>query len=432
MNTRARAADILIQVTQDGKSLSTLLATALPGIPDASDRAFVQALCYGVLRWYWRLDRLMSLLTRKPVKDERIRLLALLGLFQLRYTRVKPHAAVGETVSAAGASAWAKPLLNGILRTYQRKQAALEARLATHEASALAHPDWLADQLKQDWPAAYRDLLGQNNELPPLTLRVNRQRQTRDEFLARLAEAGIAARPSRVCDTAVTIETPLPVERIPGFSEGAVSVQDAAAQFAAGLLQLAPGQRVLDLCAAPGGKTAHLLETCPTLAELVAVDVSVERLARVRDNLDRIGQSATLIAGDALDPAAWWDRQPFERILVDAPCSATGVIRRHPDIKVLRRPADLPALAETQRRILSAAWSMLAPGGILLYATCSVIRAENEAQVVRFLAEHGDARERPITACWGIPVTVGRQILTGTDQLDGFYYACLQKAPSCA
>lgn len=432
MNTRALAANILVQVIRDGHSLSSVLEAELPELQEPGDRAFVQALAYGVLRWYWRLDRLLGFLTRKPIRDERIRLLALLGLFQLRYMRVKPHAAVGETVSAAGASTWAKPLLNGVLRSFQRDHAALETRLEEHEASALAHPEWLAGKLAKDWPEDYLALMDRNNSPPPLTLRVNRQRQTREDYLATLAECGIVAKPSRWCASAVTLDQPVPVERIPGFAAGVVSVQDAAAQFAAGLLAPAPGHRVLDLCAAPGGKTAHILETCPQLRELVAVDISAERLGRVRDNLDRIGLAATLIAGDALDPGAWWDGQPFDRILLDAPCSATGVIRRHPDIKVLRQASDLPELAAVQQRLLAAAWPMLAPGGQLLYATCSVIRAENEQNISRFLAGHHDARELPIEADWGLPVGHGRQILTGVDDLDGFYYARLEKRVPCA
>ena len=427
MNTRALAAGILVEVIRDRKSLSAALTATLPAITETSDRAFVQALCYGVLRWYWRLDQVLKRLTRKPIKDDRIRMLALLGLFQLRYTRVQPHAAVGETVAATGHSTWAKPLLNGVLRSYQREQDAIEARIEADEVSALAHPKWLAERFKQDWPDAYRTLLSENNAPPPLTLRVNRLQITRPDCLARLARHGIAATPSTVSENAVTLYQPIPVERIPGFRAGAVSVQDAAAQLAAGLLNLAPGQRVLDLCAAPGGKTAHILETCPTLGELVAVDQSAERMMRVRDTLDRLGLTATLVTADALAPHSWWNGRPFDRILVDAPCSATGVIRRHPDIKVLRQLADLQELARTQQNMLDRAWTLLAPGGQLLYATCSVIRAENEDNIARFLAEHGDARELPIAANWGVPPTHGRQILTGAGGMDGFYYARLEK-----
>lgn len=431
MNARALAADILVQVIRDKKSLSATLETQLPGIAGTNDRAFVQALTYGVLRWYWRLDKVLGCLTRKPIKDEQVRMLALLGLFQLRFTRVKPHAAVSETVAAVGGKSWARPLLNAILRTYQREQAEVEARADESESSRYGHPEWLVRRLASDWPEDYQRVLGSNNEPPPMSLRVNRLKLTRADFLTRLATHEIAARPSATAIEGVTLEKPIPVEAIPGFEAGDVSVQDHAAQLAAGLLNLEPGLRVLDLCAAPGGKTAHMRETCPELAELHAVDISAERLSRVSENLDRIQQHARLIVGDATEPAAWWDGRLFDRILVDAPCSATGVIRRHPDIKVLRQASDIGALGKLQQQILAKAWEMLTPGGQLLYATCSVLRAENEAVISRFLSQQTDAAELCIHADWGIPVLHGRQILTGMDEMDGFYYARLVKRPSC-
>lgn len=429
MNSRAVAADVLVAVIHERQSLSACLEHALSGLEKTGDRAFVQAICYGVLRWYWRLEHILGQLTRKPIKDARVRMLALLGLYQLRYMRVKPHAAVSETVSAA--SAWAKPLLNGILRSYQREQSGLEQTADQDEVSANAHPRWLIERLRRDWPAACHDILAANNKPPPLTLRVNRLRQTRDTCLTQLAGQGITAHANPVCPSAITLEQPVPVEAIPGFRQGDLSVQDAAAQLAAELLQLRPGQRVLDVCAAPGGKTAHILEVCPELEELVAVDISDERLQRVQDNLDRIGLKARLQAGDASSPESWWNGQPFDCILVDAPCSATGVIRRHPDIKLLRQPEDIPALARTQRRILEAIWPLLAPDGVLVYATCSVLREENEDVIGQFLANHADAVETPLLADWGLAARHGRQILPGELNMDGFYYARLQKSPAC-
>ena len=428
MNTRSLAADVLVQVIQDGKSLTNALEPALSGIDGSSDRAFVQALCFGVTRWYWRLDCLLSQLTRKPIKDERVRILALLGLYQLQFMRVKPHAAVGETVAAAGNRSWAKPLLNGILRTYQRETESLDALVKQHESSFSAHPPWLFNLLKRDWPANAQSILDHNNEAPPLTLRVNQHKLSRAACLTRLADLGIQANASPTCESAITLDQPIAVDSIPGFADGDVSVQDAAAQLAAGLLNLKTGLRVLDLCAAPGGKTAHILEACPELVELVAVDISENRLLRVRENLDRIGLHATLVAGDAIHPTSWWDQRPFDRILVDAPCSATGVIRRHPDIKILRKSSDIEELCRMQGQILASAWSMLAEGGQMLYATCSVLRAENEETIARFLGEHRDARELPIDAPWGKTVSHGRQILSGTDNMDGFYYARLEKS----
>jgi 16S rRNA (cytosine967-C5)-methyltransferase len=432
LNTRAIAAEILVQVVGEGKILNLALDSVLPNLPRDKDRAFVQALCYGVLRWYFRLDRILAALTRKPIKDLDVRMLALLGLYQLRSMRVKPHAAVAETVAAAGARSWAKPLLNGVLRSYQREQARLEAEADANEGTATAHPDWLVGMLKKDWPDDYAELLRRNNDAPPLVLRVNRRRQSRDAYLAVLAEAGISAGSWGIAADAVIVETPVPVERLPGFAEGRVSVQDTAAQLAAPLLDLQPGQRVLDVCAAPGGKTLHILESCLGLQELVAVDIAPERTARIRDNLERAGLAATLITADATRPDTWWDGRPFDRILLDAPCSATGVIRRHPDIKVLRQPSDIHELVELQRGILEAAWTLLGAGGQLLYATCSVLRRENERRIGEFLAAHPEARELSIEAGWGRAVSHGRQILAGDSGMDGFFYARLEKLPTCA
>lgn len=426
-NSRVFAADVLVQVVGEQKTLTHALESVLPKIPRENDRAFVQALCYGVMRWYWRLDYLLGLLTRKPIKDLDLRMLAMLGLYQLKYTRVKPHAAVAETVSAARRKAWAKPLLNGILRTYLREQSTLEARVEEKKVVAEAHPEWLASQIQRDWPGRYTEVLRQNNLAPPMVLRVNRLAISRAAYLERLAQTGISAYASPVGDSAVVLESPTAVERLPGFAEGWVSVQDSAAQLAAALLELKPGLRVLDVCAAPGGKLMHVLETCSGLKEVVAVDISPERVARIHDNLARAGLNARVLTADATDPEAWWDGQIFDRILLDAPCSATGVIRRHPDIKVLRKPSDISGLLDLQRLILDAAWPMLAPGGLLLYATCSILRQENEVRIAEFLENHSDAREVPIEATWGEAVSHGRQILTGDQGMDGFYYARIVK-----
>lgn len=427
-NSRALAADVLVQVVGEQKTLTHALESVLPKIPQENDRAFVQALCYGVLRWYWRMDSLLGLLTRKPIKDLDLRMLALLGLYQLKYTRVKPHAAVAETVSAVGRKTWAKPLLNGILRSYLREQARLETQLEGEVAVAAAHPEWLVSEMRRDWPERYTEVLRQNNLPPPMVLRVNRLANSREAYLDQLAQAGISAYASSIGDSAVVLETPVTVERLPGFSKGWVSVQDGAAQLAAPLLDLSAGLRVLDVCAAPGGKLMHILEICPDLKEAVAVDIASERVNKIHDNLVRSGLNAKVLTADAAHPEGWWDGQGFDRILLDAPCSATGVIRRHPDIKVLRKPADIDALLDLQCRILNASWSMLAPGGLLLYVTCSILRHENDVRIAEFLENHADAREVPIEANWGQAVSHGRQILTGDHGMDGFYYARLAKS----
>lgn len=430
MNIRAVAAHVIERVMFDGESLTAVLANVSPSIPEAQDRGFLQALAFGVIRWYWELDFVLRQLAKRPIKERRIEVLALLGLYQLRRMRVKPHAAVSETVSAAGASAWAKPFLNALLRNYQRQQHEIDAALDQDEIARTSHPRWLIRQLRSDWPDDYQEILRANNDNPPMTLRVNRRKTSRVEYLDLLAQNGISARPGLFGAEAILLDEALAVQRLPGFDEGWVSVQDEAPQLAAGLLQTAAGQRVLDVCAAPGGKTLHLLENEPGLREVVALDIAEERADLIRSSLKRAGLQADVRVADATRPGEWWDGKPFERILLDAPCSATGVIRRHPDIKLLRKPADIAALGQRQRELLTAIWPVLRPGGLLLYATCSVFKAENENVIEAFLLQHSDAREDPISAPWGRPASHGRQILAGDHGMDGFFYARLAKAGS--
>lgn len=427
-NTRTVAASALQDVVVERHSLTAALGKRLPAMPDARDRAFVQALCYGVLRAYQPLEFLLGRLALKPILDHEIRLLALIGLYQLRSMNVKPHAAVSETVEAAHRKRWAKPLLNAVLRNYLRRKEELEAQAHEDSASRYAHPAWLRDRFATDWPGDWETLLDQNNRPPPMSLRINPAYSDRSGYLARLAAAGIAAQPCLHAPAGVTLDTPVTVEALPGFAEGGVSVQDEAAQLAALLIEPQQGERILDLCAAPGGKTLHMLELSRGEAEIVAVDVDTERCGRIRQNLAREHLSATVLSGDARAPASWWDGRQFDRILLDAPCSATGVIRRHPDIKLLREERDIDALTALQAAIFDSAWPLLKPGGVLVYATCSVIRAENEMQIVRFLETHTDAAEHPLTADWGIAQLHGRQILTGESGMDGFFYARLRKA----
>jgi 16S rRNA (cytosine967-C5)-methyltransferase len=387
----------------------------------------IQALCFGVCRFYQRLDFILNELLDKPIKDGQIRALALVGLYQLWAMRIKPHAAVSETVKGASKKPWAKALLNALLRNYLRHQAGLEQKADDDSAAALCHPEWLIDQIRRDWPQAAAALLKENNRPPPMALRVNLSRLSREQYLHRLAERDIPAEPVDFCASAIVLTQPVPIESLPGFGEGLVSVQDVAAQMAAYLLEVKPGHRVLDVCAAPGGKTAHVLELQPQLASLVAVDKEASRMERLAANLTRLKLQAEQVIGDAAHPEAWWDGRLFDRILVDAPCSALGVIRRHPDIKLLRRADDIGALQSLQQSILRAVWPLLAPGGILLYATCSILKQENERQTTAFLSAHADAAELPIAADWGISQSCGRQILTGEKAMDGFYYARLEK-----
>lgn len=423
---------MLSRVLQDGQSLTVALDTALQTVESGKDRAFIQALCYGVCRQFHRLDFILGELLDKPLKDSGVKALALVGLYQLKYMRVKAHAAVSETVLATRKKPWAKSLINAVLRTYLREQERLEQKADSFRVAAVSHPAWLIKRIEQDWPQQAQQILLENNRQPPMVLRVNLSQTSRENYLRQLSEQGLieqnAVASIDFCPSAIILDKPVPVDLLPGFAEGRVSVQDTAAQLAAELLAVEAGHRVLDVCAAPGGKTAHILEQQVQLKELVAVDIDESRMRRVSDNLQRLKLSAMLVVGDAAHPEDWWDGRLFDRILLDAPCSALGVIRRHPDIKLLRKPADIEPLQALQRNILQAVWPLLAPGGILLYATCSILKQENEQQIDAFLAGHADAFELPVDAAWGVAGSHGRQIITGESAMDGFYYARLGKS----
>ena len=428
MNVRAVAARLLGQVLGQGQSLALVLPPALEQV-DPLDRGLLQELGYGVCRWQPMLQALLDRLLERPLdpREPAVRALLLTGLYQLHYLRIPEHAAVAETVTAARQlrKPWAAGLVNAVLRSFLRRRADLLAALETDREARTAHPRWLLGALERDWPDDWPAIVAANNAHPPLTLRVNTRRLSREGYQSRLAEAGWTAEPG-AAPTALTLAEPVEPTLLPGFAEGWISVQDAAAQWAAPLLDLRPGLRVLDACAAPGGKTGHLLECAPDL-DLTALDRDVARLERVRINLARLRLKARLLVGDAERPTEWWDGIAYDRILVDAPCSATGVIRRHPDIKLLRRERDIAALAESQRTMLNSLWPLLRADGRLVYATCSVLRRENEEVVAAFLAAHPDAWDPPIMADWGRVPSHGRQILPGEADMDGFYYAVLVK-----
>lgn len=432
MNIRLAAVKVLEQVTVKGRSLDTALPEQFDQIA-AQERPLLQELCYGVLRWRWRLTAILEPLLQKPLRerDADVMLLLLVGLYQLTYLDIPEHASVSETVNAASlmgkTKAWSKSLVNAVMRNYLRQKTALQAAADREDVGALSHPPWLLQAFALNWPDDWRSIASANNQRAPMTLRVNLRKGTRENYLRTLQSLQIEARIATHTETGIILLTPLDVKRLPGFSEGLVSVQDAAGQLTASLLNLAKGQRVLDACAAPGGKTSHILEAQPDLIEVVALDKNEQRLERVNENLQRLGLTATLKTADAADPASWFSGAPFERILLDAPCSATGVIRRHPDIKSLRRPSDIPALALEQAHLLSTLWPLLAHRGMLVYSTCSILAQENVAQLTQFLALHADAREVPIEASWGHALQVGRQILPGEDDMDGFYFARIEK-----
>ncbi len=427
MQARLAAARVVRGVEQ-GASLGSALPAHTDALPPA-ERARARALAYGVLRHWERLDALRRRLLRKPLKgrDRLIGALLLVGLHELEAGSAPDYAVVDALVRLARRQRpWAAGLMNACLRRFQRERAALLDDALTEPAARWGLPDWLLARLQRDWPDDWPAMAAASNRQAPMTLRVDLSRTTREALLERLAAAGVAATPHPQVASALTLAAPTDVTRLPGFAEGLLSVQDAAAQLAAGLLDPQPGERVLDACAAPGGKTVHLLERTAGRLALVAVESDPARVPRLRDNLARSGHAAEVVTADAA-ASGWWEGPAFDRILLDAPCSATGVVRRHPDIKRLRRAADVTALCATQARLLDRCWALLRPGGRLLYATCSVLAEENAAQVARFLARRPDAVVRPIAADWGRPAGQGRQILPGEHDMDGFFYACIEK-----
>lgn len=430
MNPRLAAARALAAVLSGKASLNSSLPAQLDKVEER-DRGLTQDLAFGTARWQPRLDLLAAQLLQKPFKaaDADVQALLLVGLYQLFYTRIPAHAAIGETVGCADKlkKPWAKGLLNAVLRRAQREGEALLADMERDPVVRTAHPRWLQKQLKAFWPEQWEAICAANNAHPPMILRVNRRHHSRDAYLALLAEAGIAASACQYSRDGIVLGEACDVRGLPGFAEGWVSVQDEAAQLSADLLELAPGQRVLDACCAPGGKTCHLLEAEAGLAHVVAIDLEAKRLTRVRENLERLKLDAELIACDARDTASWWDGKPFQRILLDAPCSATGVIRRHPDIKLTRQADDIPALATLQGELLDALWPTLEVGGMLLYATCSSLPTENTEVIGAFLARTPGARELALATEAGLRQPHGRQLLAQEGGHDGFYYAKLIK-----
>lgn len=429
-SARAIAARVLSTLIRDNSSLSAVLPAKIAALPDPRDRGLAQELCYGTLRWYHRLDAIGKELLKKPLKakDADIHSLILMGFYQLEYMNTPPHAAVSATAEATRelGKGWAVKLVNGVLRQFQRGHDDIIAKIDQKPAAQHSHPQWLMERLRKDWPDQYQAILKVNNENPPMNLRVNQRHQSRDDYLQRLIGAGIEAIASKHADSAIHLIKPMDVHSLPGFDAGDCSVQDIAAQLVPALMDLQDGQTALDACAAPGGKTGHLLEAADL--ELMALDVDERRNDRVEENLQRLNLSADIRSGDAAEPGTWLEPgRTFDRILLDAPCSGTGVIRRHPDIKVLRRPTDIPALAERQLTLLNRLWPTLNPGGLLLYVTCSVMKAENSEVIAQFLEQHPDAEEDPIQADWGHPQPHGHQTLPGEAGMDGFYFARLRK-----
>lgn len=413
-----------------GRNLTVALDAALRERADIEpqQRAAAQDLSYGALRFCGESQALLERLLERPLADAGLHALLLVALYQLNHDQAAAHAVVDQAVRAAGASSrkpWAKGLVNGVLRNFLRQRDALLSALAADEAAHYSYPQWWIAKLRQQYPAHWQAMLAVGNMHPPMTLRVNRRQGDASRYQEALAEAGIEAH--ALGGEALMLERPLHVDRLPGFAEGRVSVQDYGAQLAAMLLDVEAGQRVLDACCAPGGKTGHILELADV--DMTAVDSDAARLERTCSNLARLGLHARLLAGDAATPAGWWDGQPFDRILADVPCTASGIVRRHVDIKWLRREADIAAFARQQSAILHSLWQLLAKGGKLLYATCSVFHEENQRQIDEFLTRQADAAQLPLNLRPGESGLINQQQgqLRPCAEHDGFYYALLQK-----
>lgn len=429
MSVRAAAAQVIAKILQGQGSLSSLLPAIQPQVPE-QDRALLQELCFGTCRYHPQLSAYVECLVDKPLraKDSDIQALLLLGLYQLLHTRIPDHAALGETVEVTRfvKKPWATGLVNGVLRKFQRDKAKLDKLLAQNHAFQHNHPAWLEAVLRKHWSDDIGSIIEANNSHPPFTLRINTRKISRSDYIAKLNALEIKADVTPHSPYGITLAQACDPRKLPFFAEGWISVQDEAAQLSGDLLQLSPNMRVLDACSAPGGKTGHMLEIEPSL-DVTALDEDERRLGRVRENLTRLGVETKILCGDGAHPSTWWDGELFDRILLDAPCSATGIIRRHPDIKVLRTSTEIEKLVELQTQLLKALWSLLKPNGILLYATCSVMPQENTQIIEAFLKRNKDAECEALGVDWGLTQACGVQLLPSAQGQDGFYYARLRK-----
>jgi len=428
VNVRAIAAKTLKGVIQDGDSLAFVLPAAGAQLP-VRDQALLQEICYGTLRWYDYLAGIVDQLIRSPLKprDWDIYAVCLVGAYQLNFTRIPDHAAIKESVDACRSlkKHWATKFVNGVLRQFQRRQADLIVNL--QPAQKVAHAQWFYELINQQWPEDAEDIFAANNEKPPMFIRVNKRHHSRDEYLQLLANAGIVATTSTFASEAIRLEKPVDVNELPGFKTGWVSVQDEAAQLAAHVLSAQKGDRVLDACAAPGGKTGHILELEQGLLQLTALEIDADRAQKIHENLFRLNLQAETLLGDASNPKLWWDGKAYDRILIDAPCTASGVIRRHPESKHKRLPEDINIIAERQGQILQNLWGCLKPGGTLVYATCSVFQQENEEVIATFIANNTDAEHQPLALGCGEARRFGVQLFPKNNGHDGFFYAKMIK-----
>jgi 16S rRNA (cytosine967-C5)-methyltransferase len=421
-------------VLNDGRSINDILSRQqmIEGF-SSSDIAFAKQILFGGCRYFHQIKAILDQLLEKPLKqkDQDVYLLLIIGVYQLRYMSVPDHAAISETVELTKVinKPWAKGLVNGCLRNYQRQLDNIETKLSKAKTFLHSHPNWIIRHLESDWLEQAAEILQQNNQRAPMTIRVNTLRVARDEYLSILAQNSIEAVPHPIARDALVLDKPCDVYQLPGFESGDVTVQDAAAQLAVELLDLKPNLRVLDGCAAPGGKTTHILQREPT-TQLVSVEMSELRSERIRQTLDRLDMQCQLKTADILNHSQWWDGQQFDRILIDVPCSASGVIRRNPDIKIHRKKTDIPELVRLQQQILNKTWQLLKPGGRLVYATCSIFKDENQSQIDKFLAQH-DAQvvslESSVDTQMNDLASLGYQIFPGDAEMDGFYLCGLLK-----
>ena len=431
MSPRLIATNIIKRVVEEKVNLTIAITNDAAFEQAGKDKPLIQEFCYGTLRWYIQLEYLMGLLLNKEIrkKDRAIKYLLLIGLYQMLYMRIPVHAVVSETVETCRElnKEWAKGLVNAVLRRFQRESNSLRIELKSRSNINSSHPEWLINRLQLDWPEHWQNIIGANNERPPMYLRVNQQKITRKDYIKLLDNEAIKYTETLYSSQGILLEQAIDVDRLPGFTSGLVSVQELAAQFSAELLELKPGQNVLDACAAPGGKSAHILETEPNIAKLTLVEKDRVRAKRLEETLSRLKLTAHIIIDDVLNIGNWWDGQLFDRILLDAPCSATGVIRRHPDIKLLRTPEEVDQVNTLQHELLRVLWQLLQPGGMLVYATCSILKQENSDTIKQFKENHNDCVVKPINTSWGVDTGYGKQILTGQGNMDGFFYSCIEK-----
>ena len=435
MSSRVIAIKIVKEVIEKNMPLKIVIDNnkAIKNI--GKDEALIKEISFGTLRWYTQLEYILTQLVDKPIKkkDRILKYLIIIGLYQLIHMRTPNHAVVSETVEACTKinMEWAKGLVNAVLRRYLRESKKIQSKIFKNKIIKFAHPEWLVKKIKKDWPKNWKNILVANNERPPMYIRVNKLRNDRKNYLNKLRKVGIAGEETKYSSDCILIKEPINVEKLPGFFKGDLSVQDLAAQLAVGLLDLKPNHNVLDACAEPGGKTSHILESEPKIKNLLAIEKDKIRARKLRSTLDRIGLQANVSEEDAMNTDRWWDGEKFDRILLDIPCSATGVIRRHPEIKLLRTEDEIIEINKLQMKLLTSLWKTLKDNGLLLYATCSILNQENCNLIKKFLKNHSECSLKSITKKWGNDTTYGTQILPGENNMDGFFYACLVKSVKC-